>query len=107
MPSAGWNAGSVNANGLTGAFRRGAFATPVPDAGAGALIGNVGGALFPIGSNTQAIAMPADGNLLLGVNDDRRDDNSGFFSVTITRQPGSTGPGDPRNRRGRGIGTGR
>jgi hypothetical protein len=60
---------------------------PVPTASAGALIGRVGGAAFVIGSGTQPIAMPSDGRLMLGVNDDHFDDNTGFFSVVITRQP--------------------
>jgi hypothetical protein len=59
---------------------------PVPTAAAGALIGRVGGTAFVIGSGTQPIAMPSDGRLMLGVNDDHFDDNTGFFSVVITRQ---------------------
>ena len=53
----------------------------------GGLIGRVGNsAPFPIGSNTQPIRMPATGALMLGVNDNELGDNSGFFSVVITRQ---------------------
>jgi hypothetical protein len=60
---------------------------PVPVAAVGALIGKVGtSAPFPIGSNTQPIAMPADGQLMLGVNDNELGDNSGFFSVFITKR---------------------
>lgn len=60
---------------------------PVSSASAGALIGRVGnGAPFYIGSNTQAITMPVNGPLMLGINDDYFADNSGFFNVTITRQ---------------------
>jgi hypothetical protein len=52
----------------------------------GGLIGRVGnGAPFPIGSNSQPIRMPANGTLMLGVNDDAVGDNSGFFSVVISR----------------------
>ena len=97
----------VNANGQTGTFRRVGFATPVSAAGAGALIGNVGGSLFAIGANTQPIAMPADGRLLLGANEGRFDDNSGFFSVVITQQTQGTGASDSRGPRGRGNGSGR
>ena len=58
---------------------------PVPTAMAGALIGKVGNsAPFLIGSNTQPIVMPADGRLMLGVNDDGFGDNTGSFSVTVT-----------------------
>jgi len=60
---------------------------PVPVAGAGALIGKVGNsAAFPIGSNTAPITMPADGRLMLGINDDQLNDNSGAFSVVVRKQ---------------------
>jgi len=59
---------------------------PVAVMPVGGLIAKVGtSAPFPIGSNTQPITMPADGQLLLGVNDNEVGDNSGFFSVYITR----------------------
>jgi hypothetical protein len=62
-------------------------AYPVSAMPVGGLIGRVGNsAPFPIGSNTQPIRMPADGTLMLGVNDNELGDNSGFFSVAITRQ---------------------
>ena len=52
----------------------------------GGLIGKVGNsAPFPIGSNTAPIRMPANGMLLLGVNDDQLGDNSGFFSVVVQK----------------------
>jgi len=53
----------------------------------GALIARVGnGAPFAIGPNTpQPVTMPANGQLSLGVNDDQFADNSGTYSVTITR----------------------
>ena len=35
--------------------------------------------------NTQPIVMPADGRLMLGVNDNDWSDNSGFFSVVVTK----------------------
>jgi hypothetical protein len=58
---------------------------PIPSAMAGALIGRVGNsAPFLIGSNSQPILMPADGRLMLGINDDGFGDNTGSFSVTIT-----------------------
>jgi hypothetical protein len=53
----------------------------------GGLIGKVGNsAPFPIGSNTQPIVMPADGVLMLGVNDNQLGDNSGAFSVMIAKR---------------------
>ena len=59
---------------------------PVPVMPVGGLIGKVGNsAPFSIGSNTQPIAMPADGRLMLGVNDNELGDNSGFFSVVVTK----------------------
>ena len=60
---------------------------PVLNASAGTLIGRVGnGAPFVIGSQTE-LAMPVDGRLMLGVNDDHFADNNGFFSVGVARQP--------------------
>ncbi|HYN08547.1 MAG TPA: hypothetical protein VES67_14285 [Vicinamibacterales bacterium] len=59
---------------------------PVRSMAAGGLIGRVGnGAPFPIGSNREAIVMPAAGELRLGVNDDRFTDNSGWFTVRVIR----------------------
>jgi hypothetical protein len=59
---------------------------PIPAMGVGGLIARVGNsAPFPVGSNSQPIEMPADGPLMLGVNDNLHGDNSGFFAVVITR----------------------
>lgn len=59
---------------------------PVPVMPVGGLIGRVGnGTPFPIGSNSQPIVMPNDGRLMLGVNDDQLGDNSGAFTVVVTR----------------------
>jgi hypothetical protein len=61
---------------------------PVRDASAGTLIGRVGNsAPFVIGSQGE-LTMPANGRLMLGVNDDHFADNNGFFSVGVARQPG-------------------
>jgi hypothetical protein len=68
----------------TSAFKSDSY--PVTAAAAGALIGKAGSTAFVIGSNTQPIDMPSDGRLMLGVNDDNFVDNTGFFSVVITRQ---------------------
>lgn len=59
---------------------------PVPTAQGGALIAKVGdpGRPFLVGSNTNPIPMPTDGELLLGINDDGFGDNSGAFSVLVT-----------------------
>jgi len=60
---------------------------PLRSAPAGALIGRVNnGAPFLIGSNTGPITMPADGRLMIGINDDNFADNTGSFSVAINRQ---------------------
>ena len=58
---------------------------PVAEMPVGALIGKVGSTrAFPIGvSNT--VVMQATGRLMLAVNDDVFDDNSGAFRVVITR----------------------
>jgi hypothetical protein len=59
---------------------------PVAVMPVGGLIGRVGtGAPFPIGSNAQPIVMPNDGRLMLGVNDDEPGDNSGAFTVAVTK----------------------
>jgi len=59
---------------------------PVAAMPAGGLIARVdNGAPFPIGANTQAIVMPANGRLYVGVNDDNFNDNSGFFAVTVRK----------------------
>jgi hypothetical protein len=59
---------------------------PVSAMPAGGLIGKVGNsAPFPIGSNTAAIRMPANGRLMLGVNDNEVNDNGGFFSVVVQK----------------------
>jgi hypothetical protein len=60
---------------------------PDPRVPVGALIGRVGNsAAFGIGMQTQPLPMPASGRLFLGVNDDDRSDNSGFYLVTVSRQ---------------------
>ena len=63
-------------------------ARPVPAAGVGALIGYIRTATgqvsqpFLIGSNI-TVNVPADGRLMLAINDDDYSDNSGSFSVRI------------------------
>lgn len=59
---------------------------PVPAMPVGGLIARVGTSdPFPIGTNTAPIRMPRAGRLFLGVNDDGLGDNSGQFTVRITR----------------------
>jgi hypothetical protein len=60
---------------------------PVPQLGIGGLIGKIGptGRPFAIGARSDAVRMPGSGRLMLGVNDDHYDDNSGAFRVSITR----------------------
>ena len=61
-------------------------AFPVPTNGVGTLIGKVGNSVaFPIGSNV-TVTMPADGRLMLGINDNEFGDNSGAYSVTAKKQ---------------------
>ena len=63
-------------------------ARPVPSAGVGALIAYIrmaNGQLSPpylVGSNLST-SVPMDGRLILAVNDDNYNDNSGTFSVRI------------------------
>jgi hypothetical protein len=67
------------------AVRRATY--PDPTVPAGALIGKIGNsAPFAIGMQTQPLGMPASGRLMLGVNDNELGDNSGFYTVTITKQ---------------------
>jgi hypothetical protein len=66
------------------AVRRATY--PDPGVPVGALIARIGNsAAFGIGMQTQPLPMPVSGRLMLGVNDDERADNSGFYVVTITR----------------------
>jgi hypothetical protein len=60
---------------------------PLPLLPVGALIAKVGpnGAPFAIGAATDALRMPATGRLMLGINDDDFDDNSGSFRVIVIR----------------------
>lgn len=59
---------------------------PVPGLPVGALIGKVGtnGRPFSIGSAPESIRMPANGRLMLGINDLTFNDNSGWFRVLVT-----------------------
>jgi len=63
---------------------RRAAGSPLPNELAGALIARVGNSQpFAIGNQTQALEMPAAGQLYLGVNDDHVNDNRGEFVVQI------------------------
>lgn len=70
-----------------GGVRESGPSFPVPSLGIGGLIGKIGptGRPFAIGTNRNPIRMPATGRLMLGVNDDHYDDNSGAFRVTVIR----------------------
>jgi hypothetical protein len=69
---------------------RRAAGSPLPNELAGALIAKIGNsAPFAIGDQTQAITMPASGQLFLGVNDDHVNDNRGEFVVQIQNLGGS------------------
>jgi hypothetical protein len=82
-------------------------ANPVAGMPVGGLIGRVGNsAPFPIGSNTQPIRMPADGPLMLGVNDQNLGDNSGSFMVTMTEQYVDNGNNRGVRRSGTRLGAG-
>lgn len=60
---------------------------PDPSVPVGALLGKVGNsAPFAIGMQTQPLGMPASGRLMLGINDNELGDNSGFYTVTVTKQ---------------------
>jgi hypothetical protein len=60
---------------------------PVPNVPVGALIARIGdGEPFPIAAAQQVITMNGDGPLMLGVNDNQWDDNTGSFNVMIRRE---------------------
>jgi len=60
--------------------------TPLESAQNGALIGKVGnGQPFLIGTNNGDIRMDGTGKLMIGINDDLFDDNSGSFQVVVVR----------------------
>jgi hypothetical protein len=60
---------------------------PDPTVPVGALLGKIGNsAPFAIGVQTQPLPMPASGRLMLGVNDNELSDNSGFYTVMVTKQ---------------------
>jgi PA-IL-like protein len=60
---------------------------PDPTVPVGALIGKIGNsAPFAIGMQTQPLPMSASGRLMLGINDNELGDNSGFYTVTVTKQ---------------------
>jgi len=62
---------------------------PAPTLLAGALLGRIdNGPPFAIGDQTQALPVPAAGQLFLGVNDDQVSDNQGAFIVTVQVVPG-------------------
>ncbi len=59
---------------------------PLPSVQIGALIARVGnGAPFLVSTNTSPMPMPGTGRLQLGVNDDHLADNTGNFTVGVTR----------------------
>lgn len=66
---------------------RGTFGNRPASMNIGQLIGRIGtGGAFPIGSNRDPITMGGNGRLYLSVYDTERGDNSGAFTVKVTRQ---------------------
>ena len=81
----GRSPGQTSEPGGNGAERRATY--PDPTVPVGALLGKIGNsAPFAIGMQTQPLPMPASGRLMLGVNDNELADNSGFYTVTVTKQ---------------------
>src|SRR3954470_7871378 len=81
----GQSAGQTSDPNGNGAERRANY--PDPTVPVGALIGKVGNSRpFAIGMQTQPLGMPASGRLMLGINDNELGDNSGFYTVTVTKQ---------------------
>lgn len=75
--------GNASGRARSGILRR----VPVASLPVGGLIGKIGngGEPFSIGSAPEAIRMPANGRLMLGINDLTFDDNEGWFRVFVTR----------------------
>lgn len=75
--------GNASGRARSGILRR----VPVASLPVGGLIGKVGtaGQPFSIGSAPEAIRMPANGRLMLGINDLTFDDNDGWFRVVVAR----------------------
>jgi hypothetical protein len=60
---------------------------PDPTVPVGALLGKIGNSRpFAIGTQSQALTMPASGRLMLGVNDNEMSDNGGTFTVLVSKQ---------------------
>jgi hypothetical protein len=55
---------------------------PYPEAGIGSLVMRIGKGIYPVGS-TRVVEVEDDGFVEFMVNDDKLDDNSGFFSVRV------------------------
>ena len=78
------NGQSLSADGQPG-MRNNTY--PVPTALCGTLIAKIGnGRPFVLGTNGLPVTMMLNGRLMLGINDDILEDNSGAFTVTATRQ---------------------
>ncbi len=81
----------TQSSGLGGAPVPAGGPLPVGSAGPGALIARVGnGAPFLLSNNSSPVPMPAAGRLMLGVNDNDHTDNSGAFTVSISRLGGGS-----------------
>lgn len=81
----------TQSSGLGGAPVPASGPLPVGSAGPGALIARVGnGAPFLLSNNPAPVPMPAAGRLMLGVNDSDHSDNSGAFTVSISRLAGGS-----------------
>jgi hypothetical protein len=76
----GWGKGDAGPDGSRNAS--GGFFRPLNDRPVGGLIGRVGTSVFWIGREAEVKA-PADGEIELGVNDDKVSDNSGEFRVDV------------------------
>jgi hypothetical protein len=62
---------------------------PLPEAGIGSLVMRIGKGIYSIGSN-RTLEAEDNGFIEFMVNDDKLDDNSGFFSVRVTLTDGTS-----------------
>lgn len=74
-----WGSGRGGPEGGSGG---GGYFRPLDEAPVGALIGSVGQQFFFIGERA-SVRSPDDGELRLGINDDKFSDNEGFFRVEV------------------------
>lgn len=70
---------------------------PFPEAGIGSLVMRIGKGIYPVGSH-RILETEDEGFVEFMINDDKLDDNSGYFSVRVVRVEPQASLEDRRNR---------